>query len=190
MSSETRRVSNKRLFDPAELVIGGDRPTDGGDLGWKIPFHECVLGSCFESFSPSGCKTSAWDLLNFDHSWLILTQPICNSLLCCSMCQAVSFPAQLQAALLTCCWAISRSEIRIFMNGVTVERCEWFWSHNATKVASNQIWTAMHMLCLLHSITSSSCSCIRHLLSCVVFWPLTCCLPRISQIAADLMPWW
>lgn len=29
MSSETRRVPNKRRFDPAELMVGGDHPTDG-----------------------------------------------------------------------------------------------------------------------------------------------------------------
>ena len=29
MSSETRRVPNKRRFDPAELMVGGDHFSDG-----------------------------------------------------------------------------------------------------------------------------------------------------------------
>lgn len=87
MSSETRRVPNKRRFDPAELMVGTIPLMDRGDfrlehsisLMFFFGNFSLLIDGCFgwlfcESLSPSGCKTSGWDLLKFEQSWLILTQ--------------------------------------------------------------------------------------------------------------------
>ena len=57
-------------------------------------------------------------------------------------------PAQLQATLLTCCRAISRSENQDIhgRSSCGAVRMTLVLFHNATsKVASNQFWTEMHM---------------------------------------------
>ena len=72
MSSETRRVPNKRRFDPAELMVGGDHFSDGsrrfsvGTFNSMFTFDDCFGWLLCESLSPSGCKTSGWDLLKFE----------------------------------------------------------------------------------------------------------------------------
>lgn len=54
MSSETRRVPNKRRFDPAKLRVGGDRSTDGSRR-FSVGTFNSIYVLFYERFAFDDC---------------------------------------------------------------------------------------------------------------------------------------